>query len=219
MSSLLNYTVAMTLFSGVTDAYSHQVRFLLSEKSLVVDIVDVDWNENPEDLVDLNPYNTLPTLLDRELVLYEPDIIMEYLDERFPYPPLMPGYPTERAKTRLLLHRMYKDWYSLYDIICSTNHLADQVSAQRAQQELMASLLSVSSMFEKYPFFMGAHFSILDCALAPLLWRLPSLKIKLPKSAEAIYNYANKIFAREGFQDSLTSAERALRTDRGIFVI
>lgn len=205
--SLANRRSVMTLFSGRTDIYSHQVRVVLGEKGISADIIDVDPNHKPEDLIDLNPYNTLPTLVDRDLVLYESHIIMEYIDERFPHPPLLPVYPVARAKTRLLLYRMQHDWFSLYDIITSK----DEASADRARQELSESLTAVASAFRDKPFFMSDEISLLDCYLAPLLWRLPSIGISLPESADPLYDYADKMFAREGFQVGLSETERELR--------
>jgi RNA polymerase-associated protein len=205
--SLANRRSVMTLFSGRTDIYSHQVRLVLGEKGISADIIDVDPNHKPEDLIDLNPYNTLPTLVDRDLVLYESDIIMEYIDERFPHPPLLPVYPVARAKCRLLIYRMQHDWFSLYDIINSK----DQASADRARKELKESLIAVAPAFADKPFFMSDEISLVDCYLAPLLWRLPKLGISLPEAADPICDYADRMFAREGFENSLSDAERELR--------
>jgi RNA polymerase-associated protein len=197
----------MTLFSGRLDIYSHQVRVVLGEKSITADVIDVDPNHKPEDLIDLNPYNTLPTLVDRDLVLYESNIIMEYLDERFPHPPLLPVYPVARAKSRLLVYRMQHDWFSLYDLIVSK----DQASAERAREELTESLIAVAPAFKDKDFFMSDEISLVDCYLLPLLWRLPELGISLPEAADPICDYADRLFAREGFQASLSEAERELR--------
>lgn len=205
--SLANRRSVMTLFSGRTDIYSHQVRLVLGEKGITADIIDVDPNHKPEDLIDLNPYNTLPTLVDRDLVLYESNIIMEYIDERFPHPPLLPVYPVARAKARLLIYRMQHDWFSFYDIIQSK----DAASAERARKELAEGLTAVAPVFAEKPFFMSEEISLVDCYLAPLLWRLSSLEISLPESADPLLDYAERMFAREGFDTSLTEAERELR--------
>lgn len=205
--SLANRRSVMTLFSGRTDVYSHQVRLVLGEKGITADIIEVDPNHKPEDLIDLNPYNTLPTLVDRDLVLYESNIVMEYIDERFPHPPLLPVYPVARAKSRLLIYRMQHDWFSLYDIIQSK----DEASAERARKELAEGLTAVAPVFAEKPFFMSDEISLVDCYLAPLLWRLPSLDISLPESADPIMDYADRLFAREGFDISLSEAERELR--------
>lgn len=205
--SLANRRSVMTLFSGRVDLYSHQARLVLGEKGITADIIDVDPNHKPEDLIDLNPYNTLPTLVDRDLVLYESDIVMEYIDERFPHPPLLPVYPVARAKCRLLMYRMKNDWLSLYDIIMSK----DEASADRARAELAESLVAVAPAFANKPFFMSDEISLVDCYLTPLLWRLPSIGIDLPEAADAICDYADRMFAREGFQSSISDAEREMR--------
>ncbi len=207
MVALANRRSVMTLFSGPIDLYSHQVRLVLSEKSITADIIDVDPAHKPEDLVDLNPYNSLPTLVDRDLVLYESDIVMEYIDERFPHPPLLPVYPVARAKSRLLMRRMKNDWLSLYDRILENQ---PEVSEQ-ARQELIESLTSVAPLFADKPFFMHDEISLVDCYILPLFWRLPSLDIDLPAVAAPLMEYADRMFDREGFQKSLTEAEFELR--------
>lgn len=205
--SLANRRSVMTLFSGRVDIYSHQARLVLGEKGITADIIDVDPNHKPEDLIDLNPYNTLPTLVDRDLVLYESDIVMEYIDERFPHPPLLPVYPVTRAKCRLLVYRMKHDWFSLYEIIMSK----DEASADRARAELLESLVAVAPAFADKQFFMNDEISLVDCYITPLLWRLPSIGIDLPEAADAICDYADRMFAREGFQVSISDAEREMR--------
>lgn len=207
MVSLANRRSVMTLFSGRNDIYSHQVRMALCEKSITADIIDVNPDTKSEDLLELNPYNTLPTLVDRDLVLYQSEIVMEYIDERYPHPPLLPVYPVARAKSRLLIFRMKHDWFSLYDIIRSS----DKASAEQARKELCDSLTAVAGIFESKPFFMSDEISLVDCYLAPLLWRLPDLEITLPEYADAIYEYADRLFAREEFQKSLTDIEKELR--------
>jgi len=207
MVALANRRSVMTLFSGPIDLYSHQVRMVLAEKSITADIIDVDPNHKPEDLVDLNPYNSLPTLVDRDLVLYKSDIVMEYVDERFPHPPLLPVYPVARAKSRLLIRRIKHDWLNLYD----QSLASDESVAEKARQELSESLTAVASLFSDKPFFMHDEISLVDCYIAPLLWRLPSIDISLPASADAVMDYAERIFQREGFQKSLTDAELELR--------
>ena len=160
-----------------------------------------------EDLLDLNPYNSLPTLVERDLVLYHPDIILEFLDERFPHPPLLPVYPVARANSRMITHRMKHDWYTLYEIIVGD----DPIAAVQARKQLTESLISTSSLFGKKSFFMNDEFSLIDCYVAPLLWRLSSLDIQLPESAEMIYDYSERIFKRPAFKSSLTELERELR--------
>jgi RNA polymerase-associated protein len=208
MVSLTNRRSVMTLFSGQCDPYSHQIRLVLAVKGVPADIVEVEPETKPEDLLDLNPYGTLPTLVDRDLVLYQPDVIMEFLDERFPHPPLLPVYPVARANSRTVTHRMRQDWYEHYETI---NLATNKEDVTKARKQLSESLLASASLFNKKPFFMSDEFSLLDCYLAPLLWRLPSLEISLPESADVIYDYAERIFKIPAFQSSLTELERELR--------
>lgn len=207
MGVVANRRSVMTLFSGDTDVYSHRVRIVLAEKGINVDIVPVDPANLPEDLVDLNPYNTVPTLVDRELVLYGSQVIMEYLDERFPHPPLMPVDPVSRANNRLMLHRIEADLYGQLDIVLTGGEKA----VAKAKKEIRDNLVMVSPIFEQKPYFLSDEFSLVDCALAPLLWRLPALNIALPKQAAPLLSYADRIFARESFQASLSEAEREMR--------
>jgi RNA polymerase-associated protein len=197
----------MTLFSGDSDVYSHRVRIVLAEKGINVDIVPVDAGNLPEDLIDLNPYNAVPTLVDRDLVLYSSQVIMEYLDERFPHPPLMPVDPVSRANNRLMLYRIEQDLYSQFDIVMNGGEKA----VAKAKKEIRDNLMVVSPIFEHKPYFLSDEFSLVDCALAPLLWRLPAMNITLPKQAAPLLSYAERIFARESFQASLTEAEREMR--------
>ncbi len=197
----------MTLFSGASDAYSHCVRIVMVEKDVTVDIVSVDANHTPEDFIDLNPYQSLPTLLDRDLVLYSAPIIMEYLDERYPHPPLLPVDPVARANNRLMLHRIEKDLYSQYGLIMAGN---DKVAA-KARKELRDQLLVISPAFLQKPFFLSDEFSLVDCTLAPLLWRLPLLGIALPKQAQPLLDYAERMFRRRSFKLSLSEIESEMR--------
>lgn len=197
----------MTLFSGPLDARSHKARIVLAEKGVTVDILNVDFRDPPRDLIDINPYGTIPTLIDRDLVLYEANIIMEYLDERFPHPPLLPVYPVARAKCRMMIYRIERDWYALMDRILTSQ---DKEEAAQARKDLRASLLGLAPVFSDMPFFLSEEFSLVDCCVAPLLWRLPLLDIDLPPAAKAIRDYSKKIFRRDAFQASLTEAEREL---------
>ncbi len=207
MGVVANRRSVMTLFSGDSDVYSHRVRIVLAEKGINVDIVPVDAANLPEDLIDLNPYNTVPTLVDRDLVLYNSQVIMEYLDERFPHPPLMPVDPVSRANNRLMLHRIEEDLYGQLDIVLTGGEKA----VAKAKKEIRDNLVMVSPIFEQKPYFLSDEFSLVDCALAPLLWRLPALNIALPKQAAPLLGYADRIFARESFQASLSEAEREMR--------
>lgn len=208
MTVVTNKRSVMTLYSGSNDPYSHRARIVLAEKGVTFDLYEIDVDAQVDALVEINPYNTVPTLVDRDLVLYESEIIMEYLDERFPHPPLMPVYPVARARTRLLLHRVNRDWYTLLDKILSKR--TDPAEMEGLKKALLESVLSVSAMFKEMPFFMSEEFSLVDCAIAPLLWRLPSLGIVLPPEAKPLQDYANRLFSREAFQVSLTETERAL---------
>ncbi len=199
----------MTLFSNATDPYSHRVRFVLAEKGMTVDILDVDKTTGiKEELYELNPYGSVPTLLDRELILYRSELIMEYLDERFPHPPLMPVYPIARARTRLMIYRMNRDWYTLMDTLLADGPEAEKATARK---ELSESLTSVVPIFKEMSFFMSETFSVQDCCVAPLLWRLPLMGIQLPPQAQPVLDYATRLFERTSFQTSLTEAEQAMR--------
>lgn len=197
----------MTLYSGPLDIYSHQVRIVLAEKGVSVDVLNVDINHPSEDLIELNPYNSLPTLVDRELVLYTSRIIMEYLDERFPHPPLLPVYPVARAKCRLMMYRIERDWYSLLSKIDGTN----SKQSDAAREEIKNNLLAMLPIFANSPYFLSDDFTLVDCVLAPLLWRLPQLGIEIPKTAKALFKYESRVFGRESFRASLTESERELR--------
>ncbi|KKA45276.1 MULTISPECIES: stringent starvation protein SspA [Salinivibrio] len=208
MAVAANKRSVMTLFSDASDLYSHQVRIVLAEKGVSVEIELVDPNNLPEDLVDLNPYNSVPTLVDRELALYNADIIMEYLDERFPHPPLMPVYPVARAQSRLMMYRIKRNWYTLVDQIMEGS--ADD--ADKARKQLREELLALAPVFAEDPYFLSEEFSLVDCYLAPLLWRLPALGIELTgPGAKQVKDYMTRLFERDSFLASLTEAEREMR--------
>lgn len=209
MAITTNKRSMMTLFSGKLDIYSHQVRIVLAEKGVSVEIeLADDMNNLPQDLIDLNPYGSVPTLVDRELTLYESRIIMEYLDERFPHPPLMPVYPVTRGASRLMMHRIESNWYSLLRNIMQGN--AQEVDLARKQ--LREELLAVAPVFNGVPYFMSEEFSLVDCHLAPLLWRLPLLGIELTGTgAKELKSYMARVFERNTFLTSLTEAEREIR--------
>jgi stringent starvation protein A len=161
----------------------------------------------------LNPYNTLPTLVDRDLVLYHAEVIMEYLDERFPHPPLLPVYPVARAKSRLMVFRIETDWYRLVRLIEGS----DPIKADEAREELRSGLIALEPVFADTPYFLSQDFTLVDCVIAPLLWRLPSYGIDIPASVKAIYQYKARVFDRDSFQASLTEAEREIRESHAIF--
>lgn len=193
----------MTLYSEDTCPYSHRVRIVLAEKAMEYQIISVDPSDKPEDLADLNPYNQVPTLADRDLVVHEANVINEYLDERFPHPPLMPGDPVARAKARLMMLRFDRDWFApLFN--------GAQPNA-KIRQAVRDSLTAIAPLFSSNRFVMGEEFSLVDCAIAPLLWRLPDLGIQLPAPAKPLLDYMERIFARDSFRQSLTAAERRLR--------
>lgn len=197
----------MTLYSGANCPLSHRTRIVLAEKNVTAEIVMVEKNNLPEDLIDLNPYNTLPTLVDRDLALFNSKIIMEYLDERYPHPPLMPVEPVLRARTRLMLYRIDRDWYSqLPDILGK-----DDKKAAKARKVIRDGLTVIAPIFEQKDYFISDEFSLLDCSVAPLLWRLPYYDIQLTAAAKPVLKYAERLFERESFQISLTEAERELR--------
>lgn len=201
---------SMVLFSGGLDHYSHRVRMVLAEKGVPVEIVDVDPADMPAEVTDLNPYSELPTLVDRDLVLYEPNVMMEYLDERFPHPPLLPVYPVARAQSRQYLQRIKRDWCGHIDTILAGPE--KDATVVRLRKELRDSLLSLSPIFEQKPFFMSDEFTVVDCAMAPILWRLPLLGIELPpKQARGLLKYCERLFRRDGFQASLSDREREIR--------
>lgn len=204
MAQMANKRLAMTLYSNDTDPYCHMVRIVLAEKGINYEAHDVDLNDTPEDLKDLNPYNEVPTLVDRDLVLYGHQVIMEYLDERFPHPPLMPVDPVSRARNRLMLRRIERDWYTL------SNKIANGEDVENARKELRDSLLTVAPIFEQKKYFMSDDFTVMDCAIAPLLWRLQHYGVELPASASALITYAANVFDREAFKESLTEAEKEM---------
>lgn len=207
LSSPATKRSSMLFYSHPTDHYSHRVRIVLAEKGLAVDILNIEACELPADLCDLNPYSSLPTLIDRDLVLYQPNVIMEYLDERFPHPPLMPVYPVARAQTRLWMYRVERDWCQHIDILLQQK--ASATVMQSSRKILRDSLLAVSPIFLEKPFFMSDEFSLIDCCVAPVLWRLPLLGIDLnEKNARGLWQYGKRLFERDALQLSLSDAER-----------
>ena len=197
----------MTLYSGSMDPYSHRTRIVLYEKDVECQIVEVDITKKPRELADLNPYNQVPTMVDRDLVLYESNIINEYLDERLPHPPLMPVDPVSRARARLMLLRFDRDWYSLLPEVTGS----DKKAAQRARHVIRDGLSVISPIFKEQSYMLGEEFGLVDCALAPILWRLDHYGIDLPRQAKSILDYADRLFARKAFKLSLTDAEKDLR--------
>lgn len=206
MAVIANRRSVMTLFSRPDCAHSHRARLVLAEKSVTYDIVNVEGDQLPEDLLDLNPYHSIPTLVDRDLVLYDSRVIMEYLDERFPHPPLMPVDPVSRARFRLALYRIDRDWYDLIEEIEGD----DKAATNRAKKMLKESIIVSNDVFAIKPFFLSDEFSLVDCAIIPVLWRLRHWGIELPPQAKAVSKYAERMFSRYSFKHSLSQAEREM---------
>ena len=199
----------MTLFSAPDGAASHRTRIVLAEKDVEIEIVSVTPGRFPEDLLDLNPDHSLPTLVDRDLVLYDSRIIIEYLDERFPHPPLMPVDPVSRAQFRLALHRIERDWYGLASKL---DKLApDAADAARLRGELRDLVVQTVDFVRNKPYFVSDEISLVDVTIAPILWRLPRYRIDLPKEATPLLKYANLLFSRPAFRLSLSAQEREMR--------
>jgi len=196
----------MTLYSGDACPQSHRVRIVLAEKNITHEIHSVDPDRPTEDFMEMNPYGVVPTLVDRDLVIYDARIIMEYLDERFPHPPLMPVDPVSRAKSRLLMHRINTDWY---DKIADLESRSEK-KANKARNEIREGLTVISPMFEQKPFFMSDDFSLVDCSIAPFLWRLDFYGIKMPPRAKGLTTYMENVFSRDSFLTSLTEREREM---------
>ena len=208
MAILASKRPVMTLFSNAVCPQSHRVRLVLAEKGIGVDVVEVGGDAFTEDLVELNPYGSVPTLVDRDLVLYNTQIIMEYLDDRYPHPPLMPVDPVERARTKLYVYRMERDWYSLVDSFAS----GDQSKADQARKVIRDGLTVIAPIFTQKPYFMSDELTLADYTLLPLLWRLPLFDIELPAAAKPVLDYAERLFARTSFKRSMSVSERELRS-------
>lgn len=208
MAVITNKRSVMTLYSGAVDILSHRVRIVLAEKGVSYEVINVESRGKPEDLLELNPYGSVPTLVDRELALYEPNIITEYLDERFPHPPLMPVYPVARAKARLIIYRFEREWGPLIRKL----EAGKSNDVRAAAKELGSYITQLVSIFNTSPYFMGDEFTLVDCCIAPVLWRLPAWGITFtPAETKAINKYADRVFQRDSFQASLTEAEQELR--------
>ena len=196
----------LTLYSARDCIHCHRVRLVLAAKGVTYDHIPVDLDNPPEDLLDLNPYNSVPTLVDRDLVLYDTSVICEYLDERYPHPPLMPVDPLSRARLRLAIVRIENDWLTLVDQIEEGGRPADG-----ARKALRDELIKNAGAFKASKFFLSPEMSLADCALAPLIWRLDALGVQLPREMHVITDYGERIFRSQGFARSLTPGEKALR--------
>src|SRR5690242_14035644 len=195
----------LTLYSARDCIHCHRVRLVLAAKGVTYDLVQVDLDDPPEDLLDLNPYNSVPTLVDRDLVLYDTSVICEYLDERYPHPPLMPVDPLSRARLRLACVRIERDWVPEV-----ANIRAGGRAAEAARKRLRDHLMSALPLFKAAKFFLNPEISLADCLVAPVVWRLPSLGVSLPKEAKPIIDYGERLFRSQGFARSLTADERLL---------
>jgi RNA polymerase-associated protein len=202
-------TIRLACYSDPADHDSHRVRLVLAEKGVSVQIIDVDPGRLPPKLGEVNPYGSVPTLVDRDLALYESTVVMEYLEERYPHPPLMPVYPGSRGNSRLLMHRIQRDWCALADTVLDSR--SSDAARAEARKALRESLTGVSPLFNEFACFMSDEQSLVDCCLLPILWRLPVLAIELPRPAKPLIDYMERQFAREAFQASLSAAERAMR--------
>nr|WP_314876596.1 glutathione S-transferase N-terminal domain-containing protein [uncultured Pseudomonas sp.] len=205
----MGVTNRLACYSDPADHYSHRVRLVLAEKGVSVQIIDVDSGRVPPKLVEVNPYASVPTLVDRDLALYESTVVMEYLDERYPHPPLLPVYPVARGNSRLLVHRIQRDWCALADVLLDKR--SAEAAQAKARKELRESLTGVAPLFAEMACFMSDEQSLVDCCLLPILWRLPVMGIELPRQAKPLLDYMERQFAREPFQASLSAAEREMR--------
>ena len=203
---------SMTFFSDSNCHYCHRVRIVLEEKGVSADLVESDSSNPPIEVREINPYGSLPTLIDRDLILYESKVIMEYLDERFPHPPLLPVYPVSRAHIRLFIKRIEKDWCGIFDDLISGSQT--EAKAKKLRAELKTQILGMSQILKEKPYFMSDEFSLVDCCIAPILWRLPLIDIELPKDAKTkpIYEYMQRVFTKPCFIDSLSELERDIRS-------
>ena len=197
----------MNLYSGTTCPFSHRCRIVLYEKGMDFQVIDVDLFSKPEDIAIINPYGRVPVLVERDLILYEPNIINEYIDERFPHPQLMPADPIMRARARQLLVTMEREIFAHIEPL----EKGTKANADKARQVIRERLTEMAPIFAKQKHMLGEEFSMLDVAIAPLLWRLEHYSIELPKTAAPLMKYAERIFSRQGFIDALTPSEKAMR--------
>ena len=208
----LNKRTSMALFSDPTDHYCQRVRIVLEEKGISSEIIDTDKNNINAEILEVSPYSTVPVLVDRDVCLYDSVTLMEYLDERFPHPPLLPVYPVARANIRLYIKRIANDWCSLFDRLI--NEKLKPAEEKKLKKELKSLIVSANPIFKEKPFFMNEEFSLVDCCIAPLLWRLPQVDIEIPNDAKnkPVNQYMKKVFTREAFIRSLTELEKEIRS-------
>ena len=207
MTAAVKGRATMALYSSDRSIDCHRVRFVLAEKGINVDIIDVSNNESASaDLAELNPYNETPTLVDRDLLLHNAGVINDYLDERYPHPPLMPVDPVSRARLRLVHHRVIRDWYPLAEEIENSTG----AKAEKAKQQLKESIVAANDLFKHSDFMLNEELSLVDCTLAPLFWRLPVYGINLGKPGASVQAYVQRLISRPSFKTSLTRAEREM---------
>ena len=193
---------SIAFYSHKNDPYSHRTRIVLAEKAVSVEMIYVDLDNPPEEFLQLNPYGTLPLLVDRDLILNQSNIIMDYVDERFPHPPLLPVYPIARAKSRLMIHRIEQDWYPLVEAIIANKDY------EKNKAILMNHINELMPVFKKMPYFMSSEFSMIDCCLAPLLWRLNTSGFTIDEEKyKPFIEYRDRVFERNSFQVSLSDEE------------
>ena len=202
----------MALFSDLDDHYCQRVRIVLEEKGISSEIIDTDKNNLNAEILEVSPYSTLPVLVDRDVALYDSVTLMEYLDERFPHPPLLPVYPVARANIRLYIKRIENDWCSLFDRLIDEN--LKPAEEKKLKTQLKSLIVAANPIFKEKPFFMNDEFSLVDCCIAPILWRLPQVGIEIPNDAKnkPVNQYMKRVFTRVSFINSLTELEREIRS-------
>ena len=203
----------MILYSDRDDHYSQRVRIVLAEKDITAEIRESSLEDTPDEILSINPYHKLPILVDRDLALHDPSVMMEYLDERFPHPPLLPVYPVARANSRTLMLRIDKEWCPILDTLIEAK--LSEKESMKLREELLHEISSIAPTFKEFKFFMSDEFTLVDSCLAPILWRLPSIGIKLPvnRHLKPLLDYQKRVFERPGFLDSLSSLERDLKEE------
>ena len=207
----LSKRTSMALFSDPSDHYCHRVRIVLAEKGISSEMIESSKDNIDPEILEISPYATLPVLVDRDVCLFDSVTLMEYLDERFPHPPLLPVYPVLRANIRLYIKRIELDWGSRFDQLADGN--LKEAQAKKVRQELKSLVVSSCALLKEKPFFMNDEFSLVDCCIAPMLWRLPSIGIEIPNDAKhkPLNLYMKRVFTMPSFVESLTELEREMR--------
>jgi RNA polymerase-associated protein len=196
-----------TLYASAEEMESHAVRFIMAEKNIEREVMNLKIDQMPEEILELNPCQTLPTLFDRGMVLYDLSVITEYLDERFPFPPLLPVDPIEKAEKRLLIFRFTRSTGCWYELV-NTIQTGSKKEANEARKILSSNLIELIPLFAYQPYFKSDVMTIVDACLAPLLWRLKKLNIDLGAKAKPIHDYAKRLFSKDSFKQSLTDCEK-----------